>query len=241
MDNKNKQDKTILNSPLGAGGRLAVKICGMKFPSNIVEVAALNPDFMGFIFYPKSPRYAESLDVDVLSKIPRRILKIGVFVNETEDEILEKVKKYSLQGVQLHGSESEEFCYGLKMAGLIVLKAFPVVVASDFSITEHYEGACDFFLFDTKTPDHGGSGRKFDWSLLDEYKGETSFLLSGGIAIEDVDAISSIKHPKFAGIDLNSKFEVSPGLKDVELLKQFTKEIKSNSSSSEKPEMSNDI
>ncbi len=234
--NQNIIDKSNFNSPLGdggslnspfrrAGGSLLVKICGMKFPTNIMEVAALNPDFMGFVFYPKSPRYAEPLDVNVLNKIPRRILKIGVFVNEIEDEILEKVKKYSLQGVQLHGSESEELCYTLKMTGLIVLKAFPIAVASDFSVTEHYEGTCDFFLFDTKTSDHGGSGRKFDWTLLNEYNGETPFLLSGGISAADAGSVRQINHPQFRGVDLNSKFEISPGLKDVELLRNLIIEL----------------
>jgi phosphoribosylanthranilate isomerase len=206
--------------------KLKIKVCGMKSPENIQAVVKLKPNFLGFIFYPKSPRYAEPLDEDLMKTIPRSILKIGVFVNETEENILETVKKYHLQGVQLHGSESEELCYTLKSIGLLVFKAFPIAEAADFKTTENYEGACDFFLFDTKTPIHGGSGVKFDWSILSSYHGETRFLLSGGISVEDAANIKEIKHIKFSGIDLNSKFEDSPGMKNVELLTDFLKDLK---------------
>lgn len=206
----------------GAGGSLIVKICGMKFPSNIVEVAALKPDFMGFIFYPKSPRYAEPLDVEVLNALPKSIKKIGVFVNESLENILTIVYKYHLNGVQLHGAELVEMCVELRKTGLIVIKAFPIAEACNFKVTKQYENACDYFLFDTKTNAYGGSGLKFEWALLDEYKGKTPFLLSGGIAADDADAILKIEQPKFAGIDLNSKFEVSPGEKNVKLLREFS-------------------
>lgn len=205
---------------------MKIKICGMKIPENIHAIAELNPDFMGFIFYPKSPRYAEPLDVEALKTLPKRILKIGVFVNASLDDMLTAIKKYSLNGVQLHGTESEDICYTLRMAGLLVFKAFPVAEVSDFDATDRYEGTCDFFLFDTKTKEYGGSGVKFDWRMLESYKGETPFLLSGGISADDADAIRAINHPKFTGIDLNSKFEVSPGLKDIDLLKSFLKEIR---------------
>ncbi|ADQ81024.1 phosphoribosylanthranilate isomerase [Paludibacter propionicigenes WB4] len=204
---------------------MKIKICGMKIPENIYAIAELKPDFMGFIFYPKSPRYAEPLDMEALKALPRRILKIGVFVNASLDDMLTAIKKYALNGVQLHGTESEDICYTLKMAGLLVFKAFPVAEVSDFDATDRYEGTCDFFLFDTKTKEYGGSGVKFDWRMLESYKGETAFLLSGGISADDADAIRAINHPKFTGIDLNSKFEVEPGLKDIDLLKSFLKEI----------------
>ena len=197
----------------------------MKFPENIQDITALKPDFLGFIFYQKSPRFVDALDAEFLKTVPRSILKIGVFVNETQDNILETVKKYHLQGVQLHGSESEELCYTLKSLGLLVLKAFPIAEAADFKATEAYEGSCDFFLFDTKTPAHGGSGLKFDWSILSEYQGETRFLLSGGISVEDAETIKQITHPQFVGVDLNSRFEMSPGLKNVELLTDFLTEL----------------
>jgi len=147
-------------------------------------------------------------------------------VNEDLERILTLVYKYKLDGVQLHGSENVKICKQLKEAGLLVLKAFPIAEAYNFKVTVNYEGVCDYFLFDTKTDAYGGSGVKFDWTILDEYKGETPFFLSGGIAADDADAILKIIHPKFAGIDLNSKFEISPGLKNVELLEGFLKQLK---------------
>ncbi|HLP04207.1 MAG TPA: phosphoribosylanthranilate isomerase [Paludibacter sp.] len=205
---------------------MEIKICGMKHPGNIQLIAALHPDLLGFIFYPKSPRYAEPLDAGVLASLPSTIKKIGVFVNEDLEDVLTIVYKYKLDGVQLHGIENVEVCKKLKDSGLLVLKAFPVAEAYNFKVTGKYEGVCDYFLFDTKTNAYGGSGVKFNWSLLDEYTGETPFLLSGGIGQDDSEAILKIKHPKFAGIDLNSKFEISPGVKNVEMLKGFMKEIR---------------
>lgn len=215
-----------LQVPLSGGFRGAVKVCGMKYPSNILDVGALQPDLMGFIFYPKSPRYAEPLDIATLESLPRNIKKIGVFVNEDLDKILTIVFKYKLDGVQLHGAENKEICSRLRDAGLLVIKAFSIAEAYNFVLTKNYEGACDYFLFDTKTEAYGGSGLKFNWAILSEYTGETPFLLSGGIAADDAEAILKIEHPKFAGIDLNSKFETSPGLKNVEMLNVFLSELK---------------
>lgn len=211
---------------------LKIKVCGMKFPENIKAVAALRPDFMGFIFYSKSPRYTEPLDISVLNSLPKSIKKIGVFVNEDLEDILTIVYKYKLDGVQLHGVELVEMCRDLHDTGLIVIKAFPIADAYNFKVTKAYDGVCDYFLFDTKTDAYGGSGIKFNWNILNEYKEKTPFLLSGGIATDDAEAILKIEHPKFAGIDLNSKFEVKPGLKNVELLKQFIAEIKTTSDTS---------
>ena len=198
----------------------------MKFPENIAAVAALKPDFMGFIFYPKSPRYAEPLDIDALNALPSTIKKIGVFVNENLENILTIAYKYKLDGLQLHGTELVDMCTELKRLGYIVIKAFPIAESYNFKVTKDYEGACDYFLFDTQTDAYGGSGVKFNWTMLEEYKGQTSFLLSGGIAADDAEAILKIEHPKFAGIDLNSKFEVKPGLKNVEALSGFLKQIR---------------
>jgi phosphoribosylanthranilate isomerase len=220
---ENMPNETNINSPLGIRG--LIKICGMKFPSNILAVAALHPDFMGFIFYPKSPRFAEHLDIATLNALPKSIKKIGVFVNENLENILTIATKYDLDGVQLHGTELVEMCKELRKAGFIVIKAFPIAEAYNFKVTKAYEGACDYFLFDTKTDAYGGSGLKFNWGMLNEYIGETPFLLSGGIAADDAEAILKIEHPKFAGIDLNSKFEVKPGEKNVELLRGFIKEL----------------
>ena len=205
---------------------MLLKICGMKYSENIQEAAALKPDFMGFIFYPKSPRYAEPLDITALDALPPSIKKIGVFVNESKENILTIGYKYKLDGVQLHGSELVDMCRELKKLGYIVIKAFPIAEAYNFRVTKGYEGVCDYFLFDTKTESYGGSGVKFNWQILKEYKGETPFLLSGGIEADDAEAILKIEHPKFAGIDLNSKFEIKPGLKDISLLKEFTSHFK---------------
>ena len=198
----------------------------MKFPENIQAIAALKPDFIGFIFYPKSPRYAEPLDVSALNSLPQTIRKIGVFVNENLENILTIAYKYKLDGIQLHGAELVNMCRELKRLGYIVIKAFPVAEAYNFKVTKAYEGVCDYFLFDTKTEGYGGSGVKFNWKMLNEYVGETSFLLSGGIASDDAEAIQKIEHPMFAGIDLNSKFEVKPGLKNVDLLRGFIRQFK---------------
>ena len=223
----NTLSNTDLNSPFrGLGGKLAVKICGMKHPENIQLIAALHPDLIGFIFYPKSPRYAEPLDMETLQSLPARIKKIGVFVNEDLERILTLVFKYKLDGVQLHGTENAEMCRKLKDAGLTVIKAFSIAEAYNFKVTKSYEGVCNYFLFDTKTEAYGGSGVKFNWSILDEYTGETPFLLSGGIAADDAEAILKIEHPQFAGIDLNSKFETSPGWKNEELLNVFLKQLR---------------
>ena len=205
---------------------MRIKVCGMKIPENIQAVAALQPDFMGFIFYPKSPRYAEPLDIATLNALPASIKKIGVFVNEELENVLTIATKYNLDGVQLHGNELESMCKDLHKSGFIVIKAFPIAEAYNFKVTKKYEGTCDYFLFDTKTDAYGGSGLKFNWKMLNEYVGETPFLLSGGIAADDAEAILKIEHQKFAGIDLNSKFELKPGEKNVELLKGFLKEIR---------------
>jgi len=200
---------------------MLIKICGLKYPENIQAVSALKPDFMGFIFYPKSPRYAEPLDIKTLEALPPTIKKIGVFVNEDIENILTIAYKYKLDGLQLHGTELVDMCRKLKKLGYLVIKAFPIAEAYNFKVTKAYEGVCDYFLFDTKTDAYGGSGVKFNWQILKGYKGETPFLLSGGIAVDDAEAIRKIEHPLFAGIDLNSKFELKPGLKNISLLKEF--------------------
>ena len=200
---------------------MLIKICGLKYPENIQAVSALKPDFMGFIFYPKSPRYAEPLDIKTLEALPPTIKKIGVFVNEDIENILTIAYKYKLDGLQLHGTELVDMCRKLKKLGYLVIKAFPIAEAYNFKVTKAYEGVCDYFLFDTKTDAYGGSGVKFNWQILKEYKGETPFFLSGGIAVDDAEAIRKIEHPQFAGIDLNSKFELKPGLKNISLLKEF--------------------
>ena len=198
----------------------------MKYPENIRELSQLPVDYMGLIFYEKSPRYVENpagYEIKELSKSGKK--RVGVFVNSERQYILRKIEEYAIDLVQLHGNESPEFCKEINKI-LPVIKAFSIAETADFSITAFYEGSCSYFLFDTKTPHYGGSGKKFDWLILDTYKGKTPFLLSGGIACENAGEIRKIKHPQFAGIDLNSKFETKPGLKNISLLQQFIKTLK---------------
>ena len=204
---------------------LIVKVCGMKFPQNIETVSDLKPDMMGFIFHPNSPRYVESLDARVVHSIPENILKIGVFVNQKFVDTYLMIQRYKLNGVQLHGSEPVEYCVSFKELNLIVLKAFPIAEPMDFESTKPYDGTCDYFIFDTKSSEYGGTGIKFDWNMLSYYHGNTPFLLSGGISMEDVEAIKKIRHPKFAGVDINSQFEISPGMKSLVMVSSFVHQL----------------
>jgi len=193
----------------------------MKYPENIKELVSLPIDMMGLIFYEKTKRYAGNLPASELRVVPSNIQKVGVFVNASEEDIFDKIKKYDLQVVQLHGNESPDFCRKIKKAGVKVIKSFSIEGVEDFKKLHLYENICDYFLFDTKTPLYGGSGNKFDWGILSSYTGETPFILSGGIGPEDVESIKKLQNPKLYGIDLNSRFETSPGEKDVEKLKEF--------------------
>ena len=199
----------------------------MKYPDNIRELSSLHPDFMGFIFYPNSPRYVGQLDAGSLTSLPTSIKKTGVFVNENLENILTAISKYNLDAVQLHGADNKKLCRKIRQeAKTMVIKIFPIMDASNFRVTGDYEAVADYFLFDTKTDLYGGSGQKFNWNILQEYKGNKPFLLSGGIGADDVKAIRKIEHPKMIGVDLNSRFEIKPGLKNVALLSQFIEELK---------------
>lgn len=204
---------------------MIIKVCGMKNPDNIKELGQLPIDYMGMIFYEKSPRFVDRLTVTDLYTLPKDIKRVGVFVNAGADYIKAKIKEYNLDLVQLHSNESPEFCKELNKTTPVV-KAFSISEAKDLEKTGAYEDAASIFLFDTKTPQYGGSGQKFDWNILNEYKGSIPFLLSGGISTDDVENIKTIRHPQFYGIDLNSKFELEPGLKDIQLLEQFIKSLK---------------
>lgn len=202
----------------------------MKYADNISVVAKLPIDMLGMIFYKKSPRYIESSPSDTQELINAlisnpEINRVGVFVNENIKTIEEKIKQYRLSFVQLHGNETPIFCSQLSKP-TSVIKAFSISSIADLENVAEYEGVCSYFLFDTKTSNYGGSGQKFDWSVLDMYKGKTPFMLSGGISIEDVDSIKNINHPLFYGIDINSRFEIEPGLKNVELLTCFIKTLR---------------
>ena len=204
---------------------MLVKVCGMREPENIETVAQLGVDMMGFIFYPKSPRFAsQSVDRTAADK---NVCRVGVFVNESVELISDKIQLFDLNAVQLHGNESRELCEQLhEQNGLLkVIKAISVSTAGDILKYKEYVGAVDYFLFDTKCKTVGGSGQQFDWQVLENYDGDVPFILSGGIGPEDVERIRNFHHPKCIGIDLNSKFEMEPGLKDVEMLKTFLENI----------------
>ena len=196
----------------------------MKYPENIEELSRLPIDYMGLIFYDKSPRFAEGLKIDELNILPERIERVGVFVNADVGYIMDKTNKYNLDIIQLHGNESADFCKELNKT-MPVIKAFNISGASDFEQAKSYEDLWGYFLFDTKTAQYGGSGLKFDWNVLNEYKGNTPFFLSGGISVEDAERIKEINHPSLYAIDINSKFEINPGLKDIKLLNQFIKAL----------------
>ncbi len=207
---------------------LKIKVCGMRDPENISGVVAASPDYLGFIFYPKSKRFVgfEPLS-GVLSAIPEAVKKVGVFVDETPEKILEVVQNWNLDVVQLHGNETPEYCQQIQDSGISVFKAFSVDELFDFAMLNAYSGVCDYFLFDTKGQLPGGTGQKFNWQLLENYKGDVPFFLSGGIGSEDLEAIRHFGHPRWRGIDINSGFEISPALKDVEKVKYFISEIRS--------------
>ncbi len=207
---------------------LKIKVCGMRENQNILDLAALKPDFMGFIFYNKSPRnvliFKNSKEI---LNLPKTIKKTGVFVDETFENILEYVSEFNLDFVQLHGSESPDFCQKIKSKGIGVIKAFGIDKTFSFKQTVKYEKSVDFFLFDTKGKEHGGNGFKFDWSILKNYNQKIPFLLAGGIAIENIEDLIELKELNISGLDVNSKFEIIPGLKDISNLKLLFQKIRS--------------
>lgn len=205
----------------------AIKICGMREPENILAATELKPDFLGFIFYRESPRYAGAiLDPEILSNLSSGIRKTGVFVNSDIREIQDTVAKYSLDTVQLHGNESPELCARIKESGTQVIKAFNIRENIGPKLFEDFIDCTDYFLFDTMSSGFGGSGQKFDWSLLDRNDPAHPYFLSGGIGPGDADNIAAILNNSFHGIDLNSRFEIKPGLKDIEKLRKFINEVR---------------
>jgi phosphoribosylanthranilate isomerase len=191
---------------------IRIKICGMRDARNIVEVGSIGPDYMGFIFYKDSPRYVGS-DFYIPTNLPTSVKKVGVFVNESVENILSAVKIHQLDFVQLHGDESVEVCQKLKDTGISIIKVFRVDEEFDFSKTSAFNEVADYFLFDTKGKSYGGNAKKFDWDLLKEYDNKIPFFLSGGIDSSSVEEILALKNLNLYAIDLNSGVELSPGLK----------------------------
>lgn len=201
-----------------------IKICGLRDPENIREVFQLKPDFAGLIFHPGSPRCVTDLkSLDFLNTLAPRPKITGVFVNADIQHIIQISKDLHLDAVQLHGSESPASCFILRKEGFIIIKAFGISKDFNFNLTEAYENSADYFLFDTGSPAHGGSGQKFDWALLNRYHGKTPWFLSGGLS---PDTTEFPKLDLLAGVDLNSRFEKSPGIKDTGLLKKFIKKFR---------------
>ncbi len=198
---------------------MIVKVCGMREADNIRRVEALGIDWMGFIFYPRSKRHVAALP----PYLPQNARRVGVFVNAPLAEISPKIKDFGLDCVQLHGSETPDFCAEVKKSGVKVIKAVHVSSDADLSALDY---PADYLLFETPSEAFGGSGRHFDWSLLNSYSGPVPFLLSGGIGPDDFEAINAMDHPLFAGIDLNSRFESEPGVKQPELLATFLAKLK---------------
>lgn len=205
------------------GDRLKIKVCGMRDACNISAVAAVHPDYMGFIFYPPSPRYCSGLNPDLVKSLAPDIIPVAVTVDMSESETVSLVEKYGFKTVQLHGNESPELCRRLIDRGLTVFKAIPIKDRESLRSVNDYEGAVNLFVFDTATPSKGGSGLKFNWNILEDAYIATDFLLSGGIGPEDKEIILGFEHPHFIGVDINSRFEVAPGIKDVGLLRRFMK------------------
>ncbi|WP_026944831.1 phosphoribosylanthranilate isomerase [Algoriphagus marincola] len=206
---------------------MEIKVCGMRELGNIQGlISEVKPDWMGLIFYPKSPRFVTEDKAIDFNKVD--VKKVGVFVNETEIEILRKVNLFGLSAIQLHGSESAEFAERLSQnTEAEIWKVISVKEEIDWGSLEGYLPFVDKFLFDTATAAHGGSGKKFDWSVLETYPFDKSFLLSGGLDEESAGEILNLnlQIPQLSGVDLNSKFEDAPGLKNIEKLKKFKQKL----------------
>lgn len=206
-------------------GKLLVKICGNTTTNNLLEVGKLQPDYIGFIFYSNSKRYVAN-PKDVKQPTHCKAKRVGVFVNADMKDILKKINEFDLDYVQLHGNETPDFCAKIN-AIRPVFKAFQVNNKFNFNILKGYISSCYYFLFDTFSNQYGGSGKKFDWRIISSYNFHKPFILSGGITEDDVKTIKRLDHPQMIGIDLNSRFEISPGIKDITKLSTFLTKLKS--------------
>jgi len=206
---------------------MKLKVCGMKYQDNITEVAKLRPDYLGFIFYEGSPRNFNG----VIPNISNEIKKVGVFVDASHEKVIEKIKRYNLKAIQLHGKESPEYCATLKNTfnALEIIKVFSIRDHFDFELLKPYETVCDYYLFDTKGELPGGNGYTFDWNILSNYPSSKPFFLSGGIGVDQIESIQTFLQNKISNlcnaIDVNSRFELEPGLKDPLKIKEFKSQL----------------
>lgn len=203
-----------------------IKVCGMREADNIRQVEALGIDWLGFIFWPKSSRFVHERP----AYLPANAKRVGVFVDADIEVVRETAAAYCLDIIQLHGKESPAYIKHLRSLCsdhvAVIIKAFNIATPEDLKQTEPYEGITDYFLFDTKAKMVGGNGTQFDWTVLNDYQGNTPFILSGGIGPDDAEKVKAFHHPMLAGIDLNSRFETVPAHKDVNLLRTFIETIK---------------
>ncbi len=198
--------------------RLKIKVCGLKDPENVKAVIRLNPDFMGFIFYPESPRFVgDGFPEAVIHTIPEDISRVGVFVNEKAENILAIAGKYKLDFVQLHGDETPSLCQKIREEGVGVIKAIPVENETDINAAQSFHGVADYLLFDTKGRFYGGNGIPFNWDVLKTSSQDTPFFISGGIGLREIMQIQAdtiLRQSSMFAIDINSRFEIRPGVKD---------------------------
>jgi len=198
----------------------------MRDAQNINQICQLPISYIGFIFYDKSLRFVgEDFDSNITNQIPEQIKKVGVFVNANEAYITSKIETYRLDCVQLHGNETPEFCRVFKEKHIITIKSFGIDAQFDFSTLIPYLDSCDYFLFDTKSAVHGGTGERFDWKILTNYTLEKPIFLSGGISVETVSMLKEIKCLQMHAFDINSKFELKPALKDVNKVQHFIQKM----------------
>ncbi len=207
---------------------IKIKVCGMTQAGNVKELTQLNPDYIGFIFYPASKRYiGEHIPTEILEIIPATIKKVGVFVNVPLEEIKHIIRTNQLDGVQLHGEESIQYCRSIKETGVFLIKTFGIGDQLNQDLMAPYTTVADYFLFDKSSADYGGTGKKFNWDLLKQYTLAKPVILSGGISPEDMDQLNTLHYKWIHGIDLNSRFENSPGIKNIEHLRKFFEKVRS--------------
>ena len=223
---------------------MLIKVCGMREPQNIHAVEQLGVDMIGMIFWPQSKRYVSQVpthagivpdkaDEQLQQKVCTSAKRVGVFVDDMPQNVITRIYNFRLDYVQLHGQESATYIDNLKRTvipdiqpDLKIIKTLSIREADDLQRWHEYEGHADMLLFDTRCPSVGGSGKKFDWDILQQYDGNIPFVLSGGIGPDDAERILAFRHPQFAGIDLNSRFETAPAMKDFEVLRTFLSELR---------------
>lgn len=200
---------------------MKIKVCGLTLAEQLLALNLPQFSHLGLIYHPESPRFAGNLNIPDAVWAPKLT---GVFVHARFDEILSVARLKNLKSIQLHGEQDPATCLKLKQSGMEVIKVFHPEDCG-FDLTKAFENCCDYFLFDSGSSGTGGRGRQFDWAMLDAYNGNVSFFLSGGIAFADAERLLSIRHPRLVGIDLNSRFELRPGIKNVPLLHSFLKKL----------------